>query len=331
MKYGEILQNLKEALAVRVLGQKAFRITIGDLLGISVSMVSRKLAGETPFTAQEISVLCEAFDIPVYEIFKGHKDSIWQPLQLALTDLTENEDATRQVFDWSVDMFSYAAQSDYSTFYITCNTFPDLLNPTFEGVARFSALQWLFLNKGIDSLLPLSRVMEIAETKPLMDKYISSIHSLKRSVYLVSYKILENYIAEIRKFYQLGYITKEDILLFIPELEAVLALFEKVCITGRLENGKEMEIYCTDFFLPSDMYILESEKINFGIFHPNPINPVITKSSDVCHTMTKWFNSWRRSSTLISQSGTHLRQQFMDVQYRVLGEFKAEMAAVPPL
>ncbi|MCD8261653.1 MAG: hypothetical protein LUD15_09345 [Bacteroides sp.] len=58
---------------------------------------------------------------------------------------------------------------------------------------------------------------------------------------------------------------------------------------------------------------------------------MITKSSDVCQTMTKWFHAWRRSSTLISQSGTYLRQQFMDVQYRVLGEFKAEIAAPPSL
>lgn len=32
MKYVDILQNLKEALATRVLGQKAFRKEIGDLL-----------------------------------------------------------------------------------------------------------------------------------------------------------------------------------------------------------------------------------------------------------------------------------------------------------
>ncbi|MCD8261652.1 MAG: hypothetical protein LUD15_09340 [Bacteroides sp.] len=231
-------------------------------------MVSRKLSGETHFTAEEISILCESFDIPVHEIFNSHKNSIWQPQQLAPYALAEEENATRQVFNWSVDLFSYAAQSGYSTFYSTCNTFPDILNPTFEGMACFSGLQWLLLNKGVDSLVPLSQVVKVAETKPLMDKYISAVHSLKRSVYLVSYKILENYIADIRKFYLLEYITREDVVSLIKELEELLALFEKICMTERLENGKEIEIYCTGFFLLSDMYILESDNINLVFFIP---------------------------------------------------------------
>ncbi len=325
MKYTEILENLKSALAVRFFGQKAFRKKIGETLGISVSMVSRKLSGETHFTAEEISVLCEELNIPIHEIYSGKKDIVWQPLQLpAVYDISFSDEENREVLDLSVDMFSYAAQSDYSTFYITCNTFPDILNPSFDWVARFSALQWKLLNKGLEAIVPLSEMVEMPE-RPLMKRYISAVHSLKRSVYLVSYRILENYIAEIRKFYLMGHINKVETAFLVSELEEVLELFERICINGRLDNGKEIEIYCTDLFLPSDMYILESGNINFGVFHPNPVSPVITRSTGVCRMMTRWFDIWRRSANLISQSGTHLRRRFVAVQHGILENFKAEM------
>ncbi|MCC8154818.1 MAG: hypothetical protein LIP01_11835 [Tannerellaceae bacterium] len=274
---------------------------------------------------EEIFVLCEELTIPIYEVYTGSRKIRWQPLQLLLHDYSFRSNESNQIFDWSVDLFSFASRSDYSTFYITCNTFPDILNPTFDWIAKFSGLQWLLFNKGTETLVPLSKIVGMPKTRQLMERYISAVHSLKRSVYLVSYKILENYITDIRKFYLLGYLTKEDTVRLVHELEEVLQLFERVCIHGRLENGKEMEIYCTDLFLPSDMYILESDNINFGVFHLSPINPVITRSSDVCQTMTRWFDVWRRSATLISQSGTHLRQQFTAVQREVLEKFKIEM------
>ncbi|MCD7976841.1 MAG: hypothetical protein LUG51_06675 [Tannerellaceae bacterium] len=50
---------------------------------------------------------------------------------------------------------------------------------------------------------------------------------------------------------------------------------------------------------------------------------MISKSPNVCYTVTKWFNLWMHSSTLISQTGLHIRQQFMEEQYRAVKDFKA--------
>ncbi|MCD7932009.1 MAG: hypothetical protein LUH15_12005, partial [Tannerellaceae bacterium] len=111
----------------------------------------------------------------------------------------------------------------------------------------------------------------------------------------------------------------------ISDIEGALQLFEKVCTEGRLENGKEMEIYCTDLYFSSDMYIVESDHLNFAVFQPNPVNPIVSKSPEICRVMIQWFELWKRSSSLISQSGTHIRRQFMDKQYQALDEFKMYM------
>lgn len=121
----------------------------------------------------------------------------------------------------------------------------------------------------------------------------------------------------------LGYIHKEEARHLASAIEGAIQLFDKVCTDGYLENGKEMEIYCTDLFFSNDMYILESDSLNFALFQPNAVNPMITQSPDICRTMTHWFNLWKRSSMLISQSGTHIRQYFMDLQYQALEEFKS--------
>ncbi|MCD8081663.1 MAG: hypothetical protein LUF04_15085 [Bacteroides sp.] len=196
------------------------------------------------------------------------------------------------------------------------------MNPTFEWLTRFAGLQWLFFTKGSGALKPLSEIPLTPQLLQRLDRYLLAVRAIKKSVCLVSTKIVENYLTDIRQFYILGYLNKEEVLHLISDIEGALKLFDKVCTDGCLENGKEMEIYCTDSFFSSDMSIVESDRLSFGMLRPNSFNPVLTKSKDVCQTMTRWFKMWKRPSTLISQSGTHIRRQFMETQYQALDACK---------
>lgn len=49
MQHIEILNNLKTAIAIRFGDQRGYRKKISDILGISISVVSRKMSGETLF------------------------------------------------------------------------------------------------------------------------------------------------------------------------------------------------------------------------------------------------------------------------------------------
>lgn len=271
----------------------------------------------------EISVICEELKIPVDEIFYSCNRKIRQPLEFLQYDFTRYGQESNEIFDQTINMFSYAARSDNSRLYISCNTLPNILNPTFEWLARFAAFQWIYFTKGAEALPSLSDMAIAPQVQQRLQKYLLAVRSLRKSVCLVSTKVVKNYITDIRRFYMLGYIHKEEAQHLASAIEGAIRLFDKVCADGYLENGKEMEIYCTDLFFSNDMYILESDSLNFALFQPNAVNPMITKSPDICRTMTNWFNLWKRSSMLISQSGTHIRQYFMDLQCQALEEFKA--------
>lgn len=171
----------------------------------------------------------------------------------------------------------------------------------------------------------LSDIVYSPAEQVLMEQYVSAVHSLKKSVYIVSDRVVENYINSVKRFYLTGHITREEAVCIALEIEEVLELFEKICVNGYVEGEKEVEIYCTDMFLPGDMYVVQSDRIRFGVFYVSPLNPVVTRSADVCNTMTRWFDFWRHSTTLISQTGTHLRRVFMDVQRKTLEAFKTEL------
>ncbi|MCD7976842.1 MAG: hypothetical protein LUG51_06680 [Tannerellaceae bacterium] len=217
---------------------------------MSVPTVRRRLAGDTLFTLQEISVICEELKIPVEEVFYNCSHRTRQPLEFLQYDFCGRENESNEAFDQSIDMFFYAAQSEYSKFYISCNTLPNILNPTFEWLARFAALQWIFFAKGSGALPSLSEITLAPQLKERLDRYLLAVRCLKKSVCLVHYKVVENYITDIRRFYLLGYIKKDEARQLVLDIEGVLKVFEQVCIQGRLENGKEMEIYCTDLFFP---------------------------------------------------------------------------------
>lgn len=171
----------------------------------------------------------------------------------------------------------------------------------------------------------LSDIVYSPEEQVLMEQYISAVHSLKKSAYIVSNRVVENYINSIKRFYLTGRITREEAIRIALEIENGLELFEKICMNGYVEGGKEVQIYCTDMFLPGDMYVVQSDRVRFGVFYVSPLNPVVTRSVDVCNTMGRWFDFWRHSTTLISQTGTHVRRVFMDVQRKALEAFKVEL------
>ncbi|MCD8043988.1 MAG: helix-turn-helix domain-containing protein [Tannerellaceae bacterium] len=323
MKYTEILESLKSALAIRYHERIIYQKKVAGALGISIPTVRRRLSGKTSFSLEEISVICEKLEIPADEIFYNCTRRTKQPLEFLQYDFNGYEQESNQVFDQSIDMFIYASRSAKSKFYTSCNTFPNILNPTFEWLARFAALQWIYFTKGPAAMIPLAAMPLTPQLQERLQNYLLAVRALKKSVCLVNNNVTENYITDIRRFYTLGYINKEEAGHLISDIDGALQLFEKVCTEGRLENEKEMEIYCTDLYFSSDMYIVESDNLNFALFQPNPVNPIVSKSSEICRVMIQWFELWKRSANLISQSGTHIRRQFMDKQYQALEEFKA--------
>lgn len=144
MKYVELLENLKLALALRYNDQKGYQRKIANVLGLSPSVVSRRLSGDAPFTVEEVTVICGELDIPVDEIFTACSRSTRLPMEFIHPDLSLCGEESYEIFAWPVELFSLAARSDDSTFYATCNTFPDILNPSFGWVARFWEFQRLF-------------------------------------------------------------------------------------------------------------------------------------------------------------------------------------------
>jgi len=248
MKYPEILNNLKSSLVVRYHEKSVYQRKVADALGMGVPMVKRRLSGKVPFSLEQVSVLCEELGIPANEIFYDCERARKHPLEFMQYDFTSHEEESNQAFDQSIDMFVYAAQSTVSKFYVSCNTLPNILNPTFSWLARFAALQWIYFTKGSAAMLPLSDIPLGPQLQDRLDKYLMAVRTLTKSVCLVNSKIVENYLTDIRRFYLLKYITKEEVGRLVLDIEGVLQLFEKVCSEAHLENGKEMEIYCSDSF-----------------------------------------------------------------------------------
>ncbi|MCD7908475.1 MAG: hypothetical protein LUH04_12500, partial [Clostridium sp.] len=87
MKYVELLENLKLAMALRYNDQKGYQRKIANVLGLSASVVSRRLSGSAPFTVEEVAVICGEFDIPVDEIFTTCSRSTRLPMEFIQPDL----------------------------------------------------------------------------------------------------------------------------------------------------------------------------------------------------------------------------------------------------
>ncbi|MCD8173422.1 MAG: helix-turn-helix transcriptional regulator [Alistipes sp.] len=323
MEHGEILNSLKSALSLRYNDKIIYQRKVAEALNTNIPSVRRRFSGKNSFTLKEISLISERLDIPIDEIFDNCSSRNSYPLEFLEYSLTHSGRNHNEVFYNTNEMFRYAGQSVNSQLCISCNKLPDVLKANYMGFARFTALQWLYLKFGPDSLVPLSDIPLLPDTEKLLEEYLSHIYSFKNIVCLLNNNIIGDYLSDIRQFYILEYLGREEAEILAAEVEKLLGGgFEKMCTAGRLRNGPEVAIYCTDSYIPSDIYIVESTNVNFTVLFPTPLNTLISKSDNVRLAMGKWFKLWKRPATLISQSGAHIRRQFMDKQYKSLKVFR---------
>ncbi|MCD7937002.1 MAG: helix-turn-helix domain-containing protein [Tannerellaceae bacterium] len=325
MRYEEILENLKEALAIRFHDKGIYQRKIAEILQLSPSVVCRRLSGQSRFTLEEIAGLCEALHIPPEEIFTGCNPVQVKSAEFFQPGFTSSTHEQLVLFNGPVEVFLQAAQFTDCTLYVTCNMFPTVVTCMYEWMRRFSGLQSLYFYKGLDGIRPLLEVEHSAGERELMEQYVSDVHGMRKTVYIISNRVVQNYISDMKRFYLNGYINREEVKWLVSDVEDLLVRFERMCARGYMENGNPVEVYYSDSFIPSDSYLVQGDGIRFGVYFMSPLTYILTRSTEGCNKMLTSFDFLKSSAIRISQSGAHLMYAFLNRQREVVGAFKTEV------
>lgn len=230
MEHGEILNSLKSALSLRYNDKIIYQRKVAEALNTNIPSVRRRFSGKNSFTLKEISLISERLDIPIDEIFDNCSSRNSYPLEFLEYSLTHSGRNHNEVFYNTNEMFRYAGQSVNSQLCISCNKLPDVLKANYMGFARFTALQWLYLKFGPDSLVPLSDIPLLPDTEKLLEEYLSHIYSFKNIVCLLNNNIIGDYLSDIRQFYILEYLGREEAEILAAEVEKLLGGGLKRCV-----------------------------------------------------------------------------------------------------
>ncbi len=325
MEYQEILKRLKRSIAVRYPESRRLAGELSQLLGVAKRTIHHKLSGRTQFSVEELFVILDYFKIPAGEVLDKIPSSDIHSLELVVHDLTASKEFRRMI-DWYNDKLSLAAASNASKLSISSNSIPEIVHIDRDWMSGFAFLKWLFYNKGLSGVIPLTKIVE---NRSEVDKSIEcrkEMLKIKQSVHILSINMVSNYAAELMMFYSYKIITKDEIIKIIEEVEQSLDDLEKVCYSGHLTvSDQKVEILYSDVPLYNTMYIIESSLLNAAVVYAQYLNPIYTLHSNTYELFCSWFDSWRRLSNQMSEGGIKNAVDFLSRQRASLKLFRTKL------
>lgn len=284
-----------------------------DVLYIGKEAVYRRLRGEVAFTFDEIATLSRKYGFSLDSIVGVNSYS------QAVFDL-RMFDPEFQVDDYCSKTTSYIEnlkrinQSSNSMARFALNALPLPLLLTYNKLTKLRLYRWMYQSKKSLLYYPFSEFQIPDKILDLHKVYIKEMNLIQKTLMVLDHNVFTSFIKEIAYFFKLNYLSKDD----LEEIKAELLLFiddlEEASISGKYNGFKDVNIYVSEIDLDSTYIHYECNEFEMALFRLYSMNTIESCNEEVCRIHKEWIESFKRYSTLITQSGERQRYMYISSQ-----------------
>ncbi|MDR1090775.1 MAG: hypothetical protein LBL79_06835 [Prevotella sp.] len=196
---------------------------------------------------------------------------------------------------------------------------PHVMFFPYPNLLRLEALMWSY--QSMNTPIKLS---EITLSKEYEEKFKAlgfSLTNAHKQVFIFDYFIFYSLCRKIKYFYDLNYISKEEIRLITTELEEMLSALEMKASIGKTQSKKDVWLYLSHLTFNANYTYAQGttfERSYIEIYH---LNSLVSSNPLVCEAHKKWIESYRKYSMLISAGGEKERKGFFKLQEQFIKRF----------
>lgn len=294
---------------------------ISDILHIENESASRRLSGKVPFTASELSILAEEFNISIDRIVHGDSGYQWMPLILEPPMGAKSMQSLFSIIENNLAQMDEVTQMP-AEYGILFSSLPLEFYVNFDQLSKFMLFKWGYYCINSEEFNDFSRWKvpgKLVEIKERMKQIIPRFDTI---LYIWDSSLIWTLMGEVEYFHKMHIISSgemEDIKNELKELLKQLELFLKGTLKSEMYNN--ITLYVSSINIGITSYYLSSEEKQLSSVNSNFLFSMSNDDPEKHKRIRNWIESFRNISTLISGSGGAERRLFFKRQDKIINEY----------
>jgi len=278
-----------------------------NTLNLSRESAYRRLRGDIPFTIQELVTLASKLEFSIDNVFEQEKQN------QAFFDISRISKGSTDFFSFMLKKYAELHDKIVSAkkkeAIMAYNSFPPPFYAGFQNLFKFSYYKWLYQESGIQRNESFSNMVLPEEAVVFQRKIRGNMIQGENVVLILDMNIFLNYIKEIQYFYQRKMLSDEELLLLKEETINMVEQYEEIAQSGTFGSAK-VQLYLSPLCVNSNTVYYNYDDKEEPFFWIFTINPVIIQNAGFIAMQSKWLNSLRRQSILITLSNEIMQAEF---------------------
>ena len=320
MKKDDLNNYLLQALSKKFPKQTMLVEKLMKILFMEKGAIYRRLRGEVPFTFYEVVNIAEKLDISLNNFI--YTDSVnVDRFELNIVDYINMNEMDYKQWEDYVSLISSTKNAQQSELAESSNILPITIYAKFDYLAKYYLFKYYYLLNESENRLSFNDITVPDRLRQIYNSYFTESKNFAKTIYIWDYLIFQYLVTDIQFFSDIKLISAEDIKEIKKELFTLLDYIEDITLHGCFkETGKPVSFYISDINFDADYSYVQIN--NFHMTHVRTfiLNSVASTDLSSFRKIKNWIHSLKKSSTLITQSGTAVRAEFFEKQRKIVAE-----------
>lgn len=288
-----------------------------EVLHLERSAAYRRLRGEIYFTLGEVLLISEKLNLSL-DLIMGKKDiTKISPFRMYKMECGTPAEVDYEILEAHVTFLQSARKDLNSQFMLSANMLPQQIYLQYENLSKFFLFKWIYYNEG-ETVKAYHNIKVPNRMRQIFKNSFVAHQGFSETYYILDRYMYQYLINEIEYFFSIGLIKEEDKVILCEEMYETLDYLEKICITGKYDNGNNVQMYISNSYLDKTCYTIKASNNYIGIIETCIFNVVASTDKDNFDTIFNWIQARCRMSTHISQCGELHRIDFFNEQRQML-------------
>lgn len=316
MSKKKLHERLIEELRHRIPNNSELVNALTDILYIGKEAIYRRLRGEVQFTLEEVSSI--VYHLGISLDLLNETSSLKRPFVFKIADFANPKKEDYSIINEFVQFLEYIEEEADTEMGMATKLIPDALHLNYSSIARFYLFKWIYQ---YDNQKPAKKYDQIKGSDRLLEILINmtnSIQHINYSYYIFDKRIFNNFVDDVKYFYNIGLINNNDIALLKDDLYACLENINQLASKGVNKMDNKIDIYLSNLNFEAGFSYIKSQRYKVSTVRAFTMYDISSSDVITYENSLKWMQSLRRSSSLISESGVIERINFVKKQQEII-------------
>jgi len=320
MKKDDLHGYLLQTLQKKIPEQTKLVDTLMDILFMEKGAIYRRLRGEVPFTFFEVVNIAEKLDISLNSFVCADSVQV-DRFELTIIDYVNMNEMDYKQWEDYISLIGSAKNVPQSVLAESSNVLPMSIYAKFDSLVKYYLFKYQYLLNESEERITFGDIVVPDRLQEIYRSYFSESKNFGKSIYIWDYSIFRYLVNDIRFFFDIKLISANDIQEIKKDLFVLLDYLEDITQYGCFkETGNPVSFYISDVNFDADYSYVQLNDFHMAHVRTFILNSVASTDPYSFRKMQNWIHSLKKSSTLITQSGTAFRTEFFEKQRGIISE-----------